>query len=285
MKTSLAESNMLRFLWAGIAFGIYLMLIVLLLYYFNHRQDEKPKHFVQKDEKRIALASMAPQKLIKIKTIEAMPKTKPIKQIQKIQPPKIQPKAVEKPKVRPTHKKSVIKEKIVKTKIKEKKYSKPIKTKEKVVHKVKEKTKKVVNKPKKTSDLFSSIQTQKRNSTKVVKNKMSTTQNVAQTSQKVSKSMQRQKASDSGIENAYFAKVQNLLETWPAQSDYAGEKAMVRLYVKPTGLFEFKVKSKSDNVDFNLGLIDFLMQLQKLGFGAHKGAKTYEFEVEFIAKQ
>ena len=60
---------------------------------------------------------------------------------------------------------------------------------------------------------------------------------------------------------------------------------MVRIYVKPTGQFDFKVKSKSNNIDFNLGLIDFLEQLQKLGLGSHNGGKTYEIEVEFTAKE
>ena len=135
--------------------------------------------------------------------------------------------------------------------------------------------------------MFSSIKISKKaaESKKIEKNKIEVTEKSKSASSKINNSLKNKKESDSGVENAYLAKVQALLETWPAQSDYAGEKAMVRLYVKPTGMFEFKVQSQSDNVDFNLGLIDFLMQLQRVGLGRHHAGKTYEFEVEFIAKE
>lgn len=270
MRQLTAEPKVLRFVWGGIALFIYTLFIGLLLFYFNHRQSEKPKHFVKKNDKHITLASVSPDKIIHIKTIvkkTIKPKKVPQKQTKKIELPKIKHKIVNDTKVIPPKKKVLIKEKIVKQKSIKKKNEnkkKPIKVKSKKENKPK--VKKVENvKIKKTADLFSSVKTK-----------------ITEPKKPVHTSSKR---SDSGIENAYFSKVQNLLETWPAQSEYAGEKAMVRLYVKPTGLFEFKVKSQSDNVAFNLGLIDFLMQLQKLGLGTHKGGKIYEFQVEFIAKE
>jgi protein TonB len=92
-----------------------------------------------------------------------------------------------------------------------------------------------------------------------------------------------QKRSDSGVENAYLAKVQDMLEDWPAQSDYAGEKVKVILFIKPSGLFEFKLQTISSNKAFNSGLVAYLEQLQSIGFGHHKGKRTYEFGAEFIA--
>ena len=270
MRNRYSESKSLRLLWGGIAFSIYFTLLGLLLFYFNHRNSKKPKHFVKKNERRIQIATSSPVKTIKIKTII---KNLPFK-----------PKKVVKSKVIP--KKSMIKEKIIPKSIvkKDKKIKKPkIKKVAKVKHKIKKpKIKKLEkSKVKKTSDLFSSVKITKKSS-EIKKTSMK--KKVKSASEKITESIKNQKQSDRGIENVYFAKVQSLLETWPAQSDYAGEKAMVHIYVKPTGMFEFKVKSQSENVEFNLGLIDFLMQLQHIGLGKHNAGKTYEFEVEFIAK-
>ena len=76
-----------------------------------------------------------------------------------------------------------------------------------------------------------------------------------------------------------------MLENWPAQSDFAGEKASVSISVKPTGQFTFKVTSASNNAAFNQGLKDFLRQLQRLGLGRHHANRSYTFNVEFIAKE
>ena len=76
-----------------------------------------------------------------------------------------------------------------------------------------------------------------------------------------------------------------MLEGWPAQSEYAGEKVKVLLYIQPSGFFEFKIKSASRNPDFNRGLTEYLEQLQEFGFGRHNGGRTYNFEAEFIAKE
>ena len=76
-----------------------------------------------------------------------------------------------------------------------------------------------------------------------------------------------------------------MLDGWPAQSEYAGEKLKVILYINPTGFFEFKLKTASNNQDFNTGLTEYLKQLQDIGFGRHKGERTYQFEAEFIAKE
>jgi len=287
MKSNSLESKSLSFLWGGIAFAVYFGLIGLLLIYFNQRNIEKPKYFVKKDEKRIQVMQTAPTEAIKVKTI--------IKKAKHIaQPKKTEIIKPHKPKVVPKKDKVILKEKVIKKNLRNKNVikkkdvnrTKPKKNKPLKMNKPKIKVKKEVKKTKKikkyhkpivkkTSDLFSSVSTVKKE-TKIKEIKKTKSE---------SKQIKDKNKSDSGIENAYFAKVQSLLETWPAQSDYAGEKAIVSLYVKPTGMFEFKVKSQSDNVDFNLGLIDFLMQLQRIGLGRHNADKTYEFKVEFIAKE
>ena len=98
-------------------------------------------------------------------------------------------------------------------------------------------------------------------------------------------SIKVQKPSDRGIENAYLAKVEEKLNGWPAQSEYAGEKAKVSLKIQSNGRFTFKVITGSANPDFNEGLIAYLEQLQKFGFGPHKGGRVYSIDVEFVATE
>ena len=254
-----------------LAIGIYFAVIGLLVFYFNTRTEEKSKRYVKKDEHRIQVALSAPKKSEKPKAVKKKPKVKPKKK------PKAKPKV--KPKPKKVVKKKVIKEKIVK--------------KKKIVKKDVNKTK-----PKKKNsakNLFANVKApKKKNLIKVsdtpVKSKpknnlIKVTDNKISASQRISTSLKNQKRSDSGIENAYLAKVQSMLEGWPAQSEYAGEKVKVILYINPTGFFEFKLKTVSNNQNFNKGLTEYLMQLQDIGFGRHKGERTYNFEAEFIAKE
>ncbi len=263
-----------------LAFGIYFMVIGLLVFYFNTRDEKKSKRYVKKDEHRIQVALAAPKKALNEKA------TKPKVVKKKVEPKKkIKPKT--KPKVKPKPKKQ-IKKKVIK---------------EKVVKKVKKKKDVNLTKPKKVNkpkDLFANISPSKKPkpkpkpkmkievTDKPVKPKKSNLIKVSDkpsASNLVSNSLKMQKQMNSGVEDAYLAKVQSMLEGWPAQSEYAGEKVKVILYIDPTGFFEFKVKSASNNPDFNDGLTEYLEQLQEFGFGRHKGNRTYNFEAEFIAKE
>ena len=262
-KSSLFISGLL-------AFGIYFMLIGLLLFYFNTREEKKSVRYVKKDEHRIQVAISAPKKVAKTKPAKPKTKSKPKKA-------KVKPK----PKLKKVVKKKVIKEKVMKKKVVKKKDQNLTKPKK-------------VNKPK---DLFANVSSSKKITKpkldmkitdKPVKPKKSSLIKVSDkpsASQLVSNSLKVQKSSDSGVENAYLAKVQSLLEGWPAQSEYAGEKVKVLLQIEPSGFFEFKIKSASNNYDYNDGLVEYLEQLQEMGFGRHKGNRTYQFEAEFIAKE
>jgi len=275
-----------KLIWGLLALLIYVLLIGLLLFYFNTRNEVVPKHYVKKNEHRIQV-SLSSQKKKKEKISKSIIKQK-VKSKSKPKAKKIKSKPKMKEK-----KKKIIKEKVVK-KLPKKKVENNITKKpkkKKLVKKIKKpKVKKNKIKKekdvKKTADLFATLNTKKHHKEK---KKSSTnpkkTTKIPSALEKINKSSNAAKSKDKGIENAYFSKVQSLLETWPAQSNFAGQKAMVRIYVKPTGQFDFKVKSKSNNIDFNLGLIDFLEQLQRLGLGKHHGGKTYEIEVEFTAKE
>jgi len=257
------------FISGFLAFGIYFLLIGLLIFYFNTRDEKKSTHYVKKDERRIQVALSTPKKAINPKP-KVKPKSKP--------KPKIKPKVKPKPKPKP---KKVVKKKVIK---------------EKVVKKVAKKKDENLTKPKKKAlDLFANVKTPKKKklievTDKPVKtapknNLIKVTDKPISASQRISSSLKQQQSSDSGVENAYLAKVQSMLEGWPAQSEYAGEKVKVILYINPTGFFEFKLKTASNNVNFNEGLTEYLEQLQDIGFGRHRGERTYQFEAEFIAKE
>jgi protein TonB len=259
-----------------LAFGIYFSVIALLLFYFNTRDQKKPVHYVKKNEERIRVSMSTPKPQVK-KEIKKQPK----KVVKPKPKPKPKPKkTVKKKTVKKTVKKKVIKEKVVK--------------KAKVVKK-----KKDVNttKPKKVNmpkDLFANISSKKKiekpkpiktTPEKPKKTHIAKVPNKPSASELVSDSLKKQKKSDVGIENAYLAMIEEKLKGWPAQSEYAGEKAKVWIKVEPNGQFQFKVVTASGNDAFNSGLISYLKQLQKIGFGPHKGNRAYELDVEFVATE
>ncbi len=259
-----------KLIWGILSFGIYFIIIALLVFYFNTRDEKKSIRYVKKNENRIQVALSTPKKSENKKAINPKPKVKP----------KPKPKPKVKPKVKPKPKK-VIKKKV---------------TKEKVVKKIVKKKDQNITKPKKKAlDLFANVKTPKKKNLITVSDKpikttpkndlIKVTEKPISASERISSSLKNQKSSDSGVENAYLAKVQSMLEGWPAQSEYAGEKIKVILYINPTGFFEFKLKTTSNNQNFNEGLTGYLEQLQDIGFGRHKGERTYQFEAEFIAKE
>jgi len=254
----------LKYIWGIVALSIYFLVIGLLIFYFNHRQTHEKKRYVKKNEHRIQVAISAPKK-------RELPKKKKTKHNLKSKPKK-------KPKPKPKKQikqKKVIKEKVVKKTVKKKDQNltkpkqkpkdlfKNVKTKKKPLIKVSDKP--IVSKPKK--QIFE------------MKDKP------VSASERISSSLKKQKHMDKGIEDSYLAHVQEMLEGWPAQSDFAGEKVKVHLKIDPTGHFTFVIKRKSNNPVFNQALTEYLEQLQEFGFGPHKGGRTYLFEAEFIAKE
>lgn len=249
------------FISGVLAVGIYIAFLVVLIIYFNTRTEQKTIHFVKKNEDRIRVSVAAPK--VKKKTHKA------VKKKSTPQKKSVKKETVKKKK---TVKKKVLKEKIVK---------KPKKIKK---QETKTTRPKKVNKPK---SLFDNVKTKKQpdipkkkkvEKQKAVKPKVSA-------SELFKDSIKVQKPSDKGIENAYLAKVEEKLNGWPAQSDYVGEKAKVLLSIQTNGHFEFRVITGSSNPDFNSGLKAYLKQLQRFGFGPHKGGRVYKIDVEFIATE
>jgi len=248
-----------------LAFLAYFIIIALLIIYFNTRDEEKKERYVKKNENRIQVALSSPKKV-------TAPKKKAKKK------PKSKPKHKPKPKTKPKQKKTqkkVIKEKVVKKKI----------VKKKDINATKPKVK--------ARDLFKNVKTSKKKKLNIQvsdkpiktkpKNDLIKVSSIS-ASERINASLQSDRKSDKGVENAYFAHVQRILEDWPAQSNYAGEKATVILTIQPSGYFEFRIVSQSNIPAFNRGLKEFLEQLQEIGFGPHNAGRPYRFEAEFIAK-
>jgi len=282
----------------ALAFGIYITIILVLLFYFNTRNTQKSVHFVKKNEQRISVAISAPSAAPQKKTQKAVQTKKQKKKAEKPKPKPVE-KPIEKPKPKPVEKP------IEKPKPTEKPIDKPKPVEKK---EIKKETKKVVKrdkdlnvtKPKKTikaKDLFASVSSHKKadvskpmlkanNSTaKAKKNNLIKVSDKPSASDIVSDSLKNNKNSDSGIENAYLARIEEKLKGWPAQSEYAGETAKVSIIVDPSGHFEFKIITASGNNEFNEGLQAYLEQLQRIGFGRHKGDRAYDLDVDFVAKE
>ncbi len=244
------------------AISIYILLLGLLLGAFN-KEKIKPEsvHFVKKNDNSIEIGlSTAPKKYIE-----------PIKKIK----PKIKhSKNQKKYKKKIVKKKKIIKKKVIKKKkIVKKKPIKKIQKKEPI------RKKKIVKKsePKKADmkKLFNNIKDIKPTKTQTNKDEI----------KRVTSSMKNVKNKDKGIINKYFAKVEETLYYWPALSQFGGEKAEVWLKIEQDGSFIFKVLNPSNNQDFNSGLIQYLKQLQRVGFARHQYKRPLEARVEFIAKE
>lgn len=248
-----------------LAFAVYFTMIGLLVYYFNTHESKKSVHYVKKNEERIRVSMTTPAKVLKPKPkAKAKPKKKP------------------KSKAKAKSTKKIIKEKVVK------KVKKIVKKRDENLTKHKK-----INNPKKLFDTISLNKPKKSNLLKETKKpdankhkqKISKVSHKTSASELISSSLKIQKQSDSGIKKAYFAKIEEKLRGWPAQSEYAGERAKVWFRVQPSGYFKFKVITTSGNDNFNRGLIAYLKQLQNIGFGRHKGHRAYELDVEFVATE
>jgi protein TonB len=230
-----------------LATSIYLFFVGLLFYYFNHHSEKKSIHFVKKNSERISVSIPA----------------------QNSKADKSNPKHIKKSLSKP--KKKVVKKKVTKKKVVKKKATKKKVVKKKVVKKrVKkrtiEKSRREKKQKAKVSNLFDKIGDKKPSNRKDGKKR-------------------KKEDLDRGILNAYLANLEDILQGWSAQSEFAGESAKIWLKINRDGSFKFKLISPSNNQDFNSGLIQYLKQLQKIGFDPHKNSKPYELNIEFIAKE
>jgi len=87
-----------------------------------------------------------------------------------------------------------------------------------------------------------------------------------------------------GVVDKYRAHMQQLLYNFPAQSNFAGERVVIKFTVYADGKFDYKFINRSLNPEFNTALKAYLKQLNNLGgFGAPP-KQPFTAVVEFIAK-
>ncbi len=236
-----------KFTAGAAALAIYLTLVGLILYYFGYRDSTSTTHFVTKNRGEAIAVNLA-----------GPPSAQTIAQ----KSPKSSKKRVKKA---PKRKKRVIK----------RKRRKPKRVRKRVV---KRRVYKVKPKRPNARKLFSRV---KKRASKTPSHKEpagALTGNKAQGS----RTLKREKGSR-GVENAYLAKVERLLKGWPAQANFAGEEIDIRLTIYQSGRFDYRILRLSSNPDFNHELINYLKQLQSIGFGPHHYGKPYDIEVKFIA--
>jgi protein TonB len=229
------------------AIAVYIAILVAIFFAIFFKEDiPKSKVYTAKKSDIIEVSLGSPNSGIKKKKSNKKSKKKSNKK-KKPKPKKIRNnKTKTKPKKPPKVKKSTTKKSTKKTK--PKKYTKP-----------------------NTDKLFGSIG----NDIKKGDNKQKG---------KNGKSLAKENKSK-GIVNKYMANIQNTLQGWPAQSNFAGEKIRVELTVYSSGLFDYKILSRSLNPEFNSALKSYLEQLKKFGFGPHSNPKPLKIIVEFIAKE
>ncbi|MBD3790580.1 MAG: TonB C-terminal domain-containing protein [Campylobacterales bacterium] len=278
------ENRLPRYLTGSLAFGVYFLILALLIFYFNTKTRQESTHYVKKNEERIQVALSTPEKK---KSDTPQPKKQPAPKTEpKPKPvPKPKPKPAPKPKPKETVKKPVEQKKVIKEKVVKKVIKEPVKKDQNVTRPKK------VNKP---QSLFADITSSKPKETKKAAEKpverkpkldVIKVKEKSSAAELVSSSLKVQQSSDRGVENAYLAKIEEKLKGWPAQSEYAGEKARVMIEVEPSGSFTYRVLSASSIPEFNAGLDAYLKQLQRFGFGPHKGNRAYKLDVEFIATE
>ncbi len=227
------------------AIVVYLSLLALLFGYFNHH-DSKPKT-IHYVKKNDDRIEVG---LSSAPTKKSIPTPKPKKKQTKKSKPK--PKKI-KPKKRPKPKKKIIK------KIKPKPKPKPKPNIKRLFKNIKD------TKPSHKSQKSSEVKNSK--------------------TKHITSSMKNVETKDRGVVNKYFAKVEETLYYWPALSGFEGERAEVWLKIQRDGSFVFRLTKPSNNQDFNSGLIQYLKQLQRVGFARHTYGRSLEARVEFEAKE
>jgi len=250
-----------------IAVGSYLLIVSSVLYYFNYKSQQKPVVYVEKNTNKIEVAlASAPKK----SSSQPVKKT-PSKKSDTPKPAKQTSKKVNK--VRNT--------KSDKTKPKPKPKPKPkSKPKPKPKPKPKSKPKPKPKRPKKinTSSLFGGVKgtiPRTKNQTHSTK-KRDTAPQRRSASDIISNSLKNKTNDAKGIENAYLAKVSRKLKAWPSQVNYAGEEFHVHLTIYRDGTFKYIVERPSNNPEMNEVILNYLKQLQSIGFGPHGGASVYD---------
>lgn len=274
-----------------IAIGIYLCILGLLFWHFDHEEDKdigaKNEQIISVDLSKIDGSQDAPSTPSPAARESIDAKAYPLQSLEQPLKEHIEQQQKEEPlpqKLIPIQKKQILadKPKVV-VPIEKKQETKKIQD-QKPIQKSKDT-------PKKTSDLFANVKSDApivpNTKTKPSPKPSQVTKISKSTSSAASELINKEfgKKGNAGVEDAYKSKVKSILQGWPAQNSYAGERAKISFVIQPNGDFDFKIIRPSANEEFNQGLVQYLKQLQRVGFGSHSGSRAYLFEVDFIAER
>ena len=138
------------------------------------------------------------------------------------------------------------------------------------------------------NDLFSSVNTHQQRRVPVVQQSRQQQSRVHHSSvaDRIKNSYQSGRTStrnrDSGVKNAYIAKVKRHLNNWSAQSNYKGNSATIRLTIRNSGKFRYVI-TRTSSGSLSAGLREFLDQLNRMGLGRHDKSSAYVITVHFKA--
>ncbi|MDD3775150.1 MAG: TonB C-terminal domain-containing protein [Sulfurovaceae bacterium] len=284
-----------------IAVGIYIVIVGLLFWHFGYKSEEKDigtqtEQIIAVDLSTLDTSKdLLPSKPVQTESNDILQSiNEPQEEKPQIKKPIEQPqKEIVAKQQEPIEKKQELIEKKQIPADKPKETSPVIKKQEtKKIEKTKP-IQKFKNQPANTTDLFANIKSDKpihpTPKTKTSsKQSMPAAAKLPQSSSSAASELinkEFSKKGDAGVEDAYKSKVRSILQGWPAQSSYAGERAKISFVIQPNGDFDFKITQPSANEEFNQGLVQYLKQLQKVGFGPHAGSRAYLFDVNFIAER
>jgi protein TonB len=279
-----------------IAIFIYILIILIAVLAFVQNEKDDKTSGGKEQAIKVDMSGIDMSQNQKLPTKEEAKESKKIENIPSEikEPTQEEPKEVEKPnKPEISKEKETAPKSIPDKKTKEKSDTNTTVKKINIIKKISKDTS-VSNKTKDTASLFETVNA-KAPTHNIKKISTASQKQIASTSNYSSAAKASSKASDlvgsstsiktNGVEEGYRSKVRSILNGWPAQSDFAGNKAKIKFVIEPNGRFEFDVIDRSSNEEFNKGLIQYLKQLQKVGFGAHGGGRAYVFDVDFIAER
>jgi len=298
-----------------VALSIYLGLIFLVLFFYNIHKT-KAKNYVDKNDNRVTVTLVNSDKTVLNRSDKSSNENKP-KPAHVLPPILLKKPDISKPKVTKSKKiehvakvlpkpipkivvpKKIVPKKRVPKKVVPKKI--PKKVPKKVVPK-KKVPKKVVPKkkvPKKSAkDLFASVKTKdvskrpvkrtavkKRPKTSVSKRPSSIKHNssVADRIKRSHQSGIKSNANrDSGIKNAYIAKVKRHMNNWDAGSAHKGQRVTIALTIYNSGKFSYRIVSGKGSIRSSLS--QYLDRLKRIGLGRHSKSTPYSIKVSFTVR-
>jgi len=87
---------------------------------------------------------------------------------------------------------------------------------------------------------------------------------------------------NSGVKNAYIARVRRHMNNWTASSAYQGQRVTIILTIYQNGTFNYTVSGGGANMQNSLRT--YLDRLNRIGLGRHNKSSPYHIKVPFTVR-